>query len=63
MVGGLVIVELKSIERLQPIHKKQLLTYLKLSDKRLGLLINFGAEYLKDGIERLVNGLPDSLRP
>ncbi|MBP1468004.1 GxxExxY protein [Candidatus Chloroploca sp. M-50] len=54
-----VIVELKSVEALLPVHKKQLITYLKLADKRLGLLINFGAAYIKDGIVRLVNGLQE----
>jgi len=52
-----VIVELKSVENVIPVHKKQLLTYLRLSDKRLGLLINFGAELIRDGISRVVNGL------
>jgi GxxExxY protein len=54
-----VIVELKSVEHTVPVHKKQVITYLKLSDKRLGLLINFGEAYLKDGITRLVNGLDE----
>jgi len=52
-----VIIELKSIERLQPVHGKQLLTYLRLADYRLGLLINFGENLLKDGFKRVVNGL------
>ena len=59
IVGDVVIVELKSIEILLPVHKKQLLTYLKLSGKRLGLLINFSCNKIKDGIVRMVNGLPD----
>ena len=54
-----VIVELKSIEKLQPVHSKQLLTYLRLADMRLGLLINFGEFLLKDGFKRVVNGLPE----
>jgi GxxExxY protein len=54
-----VVVELKSIETIAPVHKKILLTYLRLADKRVGLLINFGAELLKDGIHRVVNNLPD----
>ena len=54
-----VVVELKSLETLAPVHKKQLLTYLRLSDKRVGLLINFGVELLKQGIHRVVNGLED----
>lgn len=60
IVEGLVIVELKSIEAVAPVHKKQLLTYLRLADKRLGLLLNFGAEVLKDGLHRIVNGLKES---
>ena len=52
-----VVVELKSVETAQPVHKKQLLTYLRLADKRLGLLINFGSALLKDGISRIVNKL------
>jgi GxxExxY protein len=56
-----VIVELKSVEQLAPVHKKQLLTYLRLTDCRLGLLINFGAELIKNGISRVVNNLPDSV--
>ena len=52
-----VIVEFKSVENVVPVHKKQLLTYLRLADKRLGLLINFGAERIRDGILRVVNGL------
>lgn len=54
-----LILELKSVEMTAPVHKKQLLTYLKLTGMRLGLLINFGAPLIKDGIFRLANGLPD----
>ena len=57
IVGGKVIVEIKSVEALAPVHRKQLLTYLRLADKRLGLLINFNSELIKDGIARVVNGL------
>jgi GxxExxY protein len=57
LVGGLVIVELKAIEALQPIHDAQLLTYLKLTNLWLGLLINFNTPLLKFGIKRIVNGL------
>ena len=57
IVKDAVIIELKSVETVSPVHKKQLLTYLKLADKRLGLLINFGANLIKDGIYRVVNGL------
>jgi len=59
LIEGKVIVELKSVEKLIPVHSKQLLTQLRLSDRRLGLLINFGEVQLKHGIERIVNGLPD----
>jgi GxxExxY protein len=55
IIERMVIVELNSVEELARVHKKQLLTYLRLADKRVGLLINFGAELLKDGIERVVN--------
>jgi len=54
-----LIVELKSVEAITPVHKKILLTYLRLADKRLGLLINFGVELLKNGIHRIVNGLEE----
>ena len=54
-----VIIELKSIERFQPVHSKQLLTYLRLTGCRLGLLINFGENLMKDGFKRVVNGLED----
>jgi hypothetical protein len=57
IVNDLVILELKAIERLAPVHPKQLLTYLRLMDKRLGLLINFGEARIGSGIKRLVNGL------
>ncbi len=57
IVEDKVIVELKSIEEIAPVHKKQLLTYLRLANKRLGLLINFNSELIKDGIKRIVNGL------
>ena len=57
LVEDLVIVELKSMEKVAPVHKKQLLTYLRLADKKLGLLINFGEALIKNGISRVVNGL------
>ncbi len=59
IVEDKVIVELKSVEKVVPVHKKQLLTYLRLADKRLGLLINFGSELIRDGISRVVNGLKE----
>ena len=52
-----VIVEIKSVAVIAPVHRKQLLTYLRLADKRLGLLINFECVLIKDGIVRVVNGL------
>ena len=57
IVEDLVVIEIKAVERLAPIHEAQLLSYLKLSDKRLGLLINFHVIRLKDGYKRIVNGL------
>jgi GxxExxY protein len=57
MVEGKVIVEVKSIESVERVHKKQLLTHLRLMDKRLGLLINFNEELIRDGISRIANGL------
>ncbi|MBI5768575.1 MAG: GxxExxY protein [Verrucomicrobia bacterium] len=59
VAGESVIVELKSVEALAPVHSKQLLTQLRLSGRRLGLLINFGEVHLKNGIKRVVNGLPE----
>lgn len=57
LVGGKLIVELKSIEIVAPVHYKQVLTYLKLSGMKLGLLINFNEEVLKTGIKRIINGI------
>ncbi len=54
-----IIIELKSCENIEPIHKAQLLTYLKLSDLRLGLLLNFNVPMMRDGIVRIVNTLPE----
>lgn len=59
LVAKLVIVELKSVQALNAVHGKQLLTQLRLANLRLGLLINFGEEHLKNGIKRVVNGLPE----
>jgi GxxExxY protein len=56
-IDGKVIIELKSVEKITPAHKKQLLTYLKLTNTKLGYIINFGTELMKDGITRIVNGL------
>jgi GxxExxY protein len=59
MVEDEVIVEIKSIEKLLPIHKAQLMSYLKLAGCNVGLLINFNVEVLKHGIQRVVNDFPD----
>ena len=56
-VEGKVIIELKSVEKVIPAHKKQLLTYLKLTNTKLGFILNFGAATMKEGITRIVNGL------
>jgi len=56
IVEDLVIIELKSVEQVADVHKKQLLTYLKVSGKKLGLLINFGSPLIKGGITRIING-------
>ncbi len=57
IVDNKVIIEIKSIENLAPVHKKQVITYLRLTDLKLGLLINFNVNLLKEGIFRLVNNL------
>lgn len=57
LVENKVIIEIKSLESLAPVHSAQLLTYLKLSEKKLGLLINFNTHVLKSGIHRIVNNL------
>lgn len=59
LVADLVLVELKSVEALARVHRKQVLTYLRLTNLKLGLLINFGGELLKGNMERLVNGLEE----
>jgi GxxExxY protein len=56
IVNQSVIIELKSVETLHPVHKKQLLTYLKLTGLKLGYLLNFGDELMKNGITRIING-------
>lgn len=61
VVDGRVIVEVKSVERLAPVHPKQLLTYLRITDLRVGLLLNFGAPTMKEGIKRVVNDFPLSV--
>jgi GxxExxY protein len=59
LVENKVIIELKSIEKVAEVHKKQLLTYLRISGLQVGLLINFGAPLIKDGIFRIVNGFKE----
>jgi GxxExxY protein len=56
LVEDSIIIELKSVEELKPVHYKQLLTYLKLMDKRIGLLINFNVYDFREGIKRVING-------
>jgi GxxExxY protein len=57
IIENKVILEIKSVENIMPVHKKQLLTYLKLTGMKLGLLINFNEAFIKDGITRVVNRL------
>ena len=59
VVENTIIVELKSCEKLEPIHEALLLTYLKLSDLKLGLLLNFNVPVMRDGIKRIVNKLKE----
>ena len=59
IIESKVVIEIKSVEAIAPVHKKQLLTYLRLTDKRLGLLVNFNVELIKNGITRVVNGLSE----
>ena len=59
LVADKVIIEIKSVESLAPVHRKQVETYLRLMDLRLALLINFNVELIKDGIQRVVNRLAD----
>lgn len=56
LVDNRLVVEIKSVEEIHPVHRAQLITYLKLADKKLGLLINFNEEKVIDGVERLMNG-------
>ena len=63
LVEGRVVVELKSVEKLAPVHSKQLLTYLRLMNLSVGLLINFGAATLNEGLHRIVHNLPPSASP
>ncbi len=63
LVESRVVVEIKSVEKLLPVHPRQLLTYLRLMHLRAGLLINFGAPTLREGLQRIVNELPPSASP
>jgi iron complex transport system substrate-binding protein len=63
LVQERVILEIKSLERMAPVHTKQLLTYLRLSNLQVGLLLNFGADTMKEGLKRVVNDLPPSASP
>ncbi|RMD88352.1 MAG: GxxExxY protein [Alphaproteobacteria bacterium] len=63
LVEACVVVEIKSVERLQPVHPKQLLTYLRLLQLPVGLLLNFGAPTMKEGLRRIVNDLDPSASP
>jgi iron complex transport system substrate-binding protein len=58
LVEDVVVVELKSVEKLAPVHGKQVLTYLRLMNLNVGLLLNFGGATLKEGLRRIVNNLP-----
>jgi len=62
VVENAVVVEIKAVDSLAPVHQAQLLSYLKLSGYKVGLLINFNVKVLRDGIRRLVSHFPDSLR-
>jgi GxxExxY protein len=61
VINSKVLLELKSVEQTSPVHRKQTLTYLKLTNIKLGLLINFGAELLKNDLHRIVNNLPEQV--
>ena len=63
LIESCVVVEIKSVEKPAPVHAKQLLTYLRLMKLPVGLLINFGAPILKQGLQRVVNGLAPSASP
>jgi GxxExxY protein len=61
IVAGRLVIEVKSIESIAPVHLKQVRTYLRLTNLRLGLLINFNVDLIKDGIRRVVNGLDEPI--
>lgn len=59
VVENLVVVEIKAVEKIHPLHIAQVLSYLKMSDKQVGLLLNFNVRHMKDGVRRIVNRLPE----
>ncbi|HEX8240858.1 MAG TPA: GxxExxY protein [Allosphingosinicella sp.] len=63
LIDGRLVVEVKSVERLAPVHSKQLLTYLRLMNQPLGLLMNFGAEMFRNGLRRVINNRSDYVAP
>ena len=63
LVEQRLVIEVKSLERLAPVHSKQLLTYLRLMDQPLGLLMNFGADLFRNGIKRIINNRSDYVAP
>lgn len=63
LVENTLIIEIKSVERLAPVHSKQVLTYLRMSGQPLGLLMNFGAEVFRDSIKRIIDNRSDYIAP
>jgi iron complex transport system substrate-binding protein len=63
LLDGKLVIEVKSVERLAPIHSKQLLTYLRLMNQPLGLLMNFGADMFRNGLKRVINNRSDYTAP
>lgn len=63
LLDGRLIIEVKSVERLAPVHSKQLLTYLRLMDQPLGLLMNFGADMFRNGLKKIINNRSDYIAP
>lgn len=63
LVNEALIIEVKSVEKLVPLHSKQLLTYIRLAKQPVGLLMNFGAETFREGLRRIVNGAEDRFSP
>jgi iron complex transport system substrate-binding protein len=63
LVEQKLVIEVKSVERLAPVHSKQLLTYLRLMDQPLGLLMNFGADMFRNGVKRVINNRSDYVAP